>query len=349
MPGPIVRDYKNGSIVYFEKDKTEDIYVLQKGRVVLTYTSIHGTEIKEDVKIGEFFGVKSSIGKYPREETAQVIGNATILVFKSQEFEKFVSDKPHLIIKMLKVFSSQLRSVHKQTREVLGQGESKSPAFELMNVAEVFHRNSQLDHAGYAYRKYLETYPSGFYEERAKNLLELTKQGEAYPISIPELPYRNESPAKNQSEMNEMLHTMAHTKSESAVDPNSLQARYDKGTIFLNAGKIKEAIQIFQEVSSVPEVKSQDEEQIKENSLFYLGKAQFKGSDFGGAVQTFSAYLKKFPTGHLTKENLYHLAIVHEELGEKDKAKQFFQRVIKLPPFDDSLSEDSKSRLEYEG
>ena len=55
MAGPIIRTYKAGSIVYFEKDRAEDIYVLQNGRVILTYMSVDSKmEIKEDVKLGEF-------------------------------------------------------------------------------------------------------------------------------------------------------------------------------------------------------------------------------------------------------------------------------------------------------
>ena len=91
MAGPIIRNYKAGSIVYFEKDRAEDIYVLQNGRVILTYMSVDSKmEIKEDVKLGEFFGVKSALGRYPREETAQVIGGASILVFKTGNYEHAV-------------------------------------------------------------------------------------------------------------------------------------------------------------------------------------------------------------------------------------------------------------------
>lgn len=117
MAGPIIRNYKGGSIIYFEKDKAEDIYVLRNGRVILTFPAVDtGQEVKEDVRIGEFFGVKSALGKYPREETAQVLGSATVLVFKPNEFEQFVAEKTHLILKMMKVFSSQLRQVHKNSK-----------------------------------------------------------------------------------------------------------------------------------------------------------------------------------------------------------------------------------------
>ena len=72
---PVARNYNGGSIVYFQDDAADEIYVLQKGRVVLLSTAQDTEEeLKEEVQLGEFFGVKSSLGRYPREETAQVIG-----------------------------------------------------------------------------------------------------------------------------------------------------------------------------------------------------------------------------------------------------------------------------------
>ncbi len=344
MPGPIVREYKNGSIVYFERDKSDDIFVLQKGRILLTFTNTSGVEIKEDVKIGEFFGVKSSIGKYPREETAQVLGGASVLVFKPAEFEAFVSTKTHLIIKMLKVFSSQLRSVHKQVREILGQGEAKNSAYELMNVAEVFHKNSHLDHASYAYRKYLENYPDGMYMERANVLLDLTKQGAAYPISMPELTYKNEGANKGVN-LQDMLKTLAVPQSNSDFNPNSIVAKFDQASTLLNADKIKDAITLFEELTERTDSVTGEDDQAIENALFYLGKAYYKGNDFGNALQIFSMFVKKYPNGQLAKENLYHLALSNEQVGEKDKAIQLFQKVASMAPLDDSISEEAKKKV----
>ncbi|HNN59117.1 MAG TPA: cyclic nucleotide-binding domain-containing protein, partial [Leptospiraceae bacterium] len=56
---PIARNYNGGSIVYFAGDKGDEVYVLQSGRVLLISTALDtGEEIREDVQIGEFFGVK---------------------------------------------------------------------------------------------------------------------------------------------------------------------------------------------------------------------------------------------------------------------------------------------------
>ncbi|GBF48595.1 cAMP-binding protein [Leptospira ryugenii] len=346
MSGPIVRNYKGGSIVYFEKDKAEDIFVLQKGRVVLTYTNINGVELKEDVKIGEFFGVKSAIGRYPREETAQVIGAATVLVFKVPEFEKFVSDKTHLIIKMLKVFSSQLRQVHRQVREILGQGEAKNPAFELMNVAEVFYKNGNYEHAVYAFNQYLSHYPDGTYVDRAKQLQDFASKKTPFPLSVPDLVYKPE-PGSQTGKLQEMLRTAAVTKDNtpSSIDPNSIQALFDKASTLFNALKYEDAANIYKDLSDRTDTVTQEEEQLVENSLFHYGKVLYKSKDFAASIGIFSSYIKKYPKGMLLKENLYHLALATEANGDRDKANQFFQKVVNIPPLDDSISEDAKKKL----
>ena len=85
--GITTRIYKSGSIIYFEGDRSDNIYILKSGRVILTSTKLDtGEEVKEDVRHGEFFGVKSALGKYPREETAQTIGETGVLVLRPAEF-----------------------------------------------------------------------------------------------------------------------------------------------------------------------------------------------------------------------------------------------------------------------
>ena len=125
--GIIPRKYKSGSIIYFEQDKSEYIYILKSGRVILTSVKLDtGEEVKEEVRQGEFFGVKSSLGKYPREETAQVIGDTEVLIMNPSDFERLILRNVNVVMKMLRVFSNQLRRIHKTVRSVLGdEGEIK--------------------------------------------------------------------------------------------------------------------------------------------------------------------------------------------------------------------------------
>ncbi|MBM9500042.1 tetratricopeptide repeat protein [Leptospira sp. 201903071] len=343
MAGPIIRNYKGGSIIYFEKDKAEDIYVLRNGRVILTFPALDtGQEVKEDVRIGEFFGVKSALGKYPREETAQVIGNATILVFKPNEFEQFVAEKTHLILKMMKVFSSQLRQVHKKLKEILGQSDTRNPAFELMNVAEVFYKNNNLPHAVYAFEKYIQHYPGTTYSGRATELLELARRGSPFPLNMPPLVYEGGSRVSQETLQNIMKPAVEKSSITQGVD-NSITSLYNRAHTLVNVGKHNDAMIIYKDLLNRTDFKFDSEKKLVENSLFQLGICLMKTNDLDNANSSFSTYIKKYPSGESIKESLFHLAEISELQGDRQRARMLYGKVALLPPEKDSISQ--KSRL----
>ncbi|MBM9575530.1 tetratricopeptide repeat protein [Leptospira sp. 201903070] len=343
MAGPIIRNYKGGSIIYFEKDKAEDIYVLRNGRVILTFPALDtGQEVKEDVRIGEFFGVKSALGKYPREETAQVIGNATILVFKPNEFEQFVAEKTHLILKMMKVFSSQLRQVHKKLKEILGQSDTRNPSFELMNVAEVFYKNNNLPHAVYAFEKYLQHYPGTAYSGRATELLELARRGSPFPLNMPPLVYEGGNRVSQETLQNIMKPAVEKSSVTQGVD-NSITSLYNRAHTLVNVGKHNDAMIIYKDLLNRTDFKFDSEKKLVENSLFQLGICLMKTNDLDNANSSFSTYIKKYPSGESIKESLFHLAEISELQGDRQRARMLYGKVALLPPEKDSISQ--KSRL----
>ncbi len=166
--GIITRPYKSGSIIYFENDKSEYIYILKSGRVLLSYTKIDtGEEIKEEVRQGEFFGVKSALGKYPREETAQTIGETVVLVLAMADFERLILKNVNVVRKMLRVFSNQLRRIGKNVRTVLGESENVNPDVELFRIGEHYFKAGDFIKASYAFKRYMEYYPDTEYAKVA--------------------------------------------------------------------------------------------------------------------------------------------------------------------------------------
>lgn len=341
MAGPIIRTYKAGSIVYFEKDRAEDIYVLQNGRVILTYMSVDSKmEIKEDVKLGEFFGVKSALGRYPREETAQVIGGASILVFKLADFEVFVANKTHLILKMMKVFSSQLRQIHGKVRENLGQfGDQKSPAFELMNVAEVFHKTANFEHAVYAYNKYLAHYPGGPYAGRAQELAKIASRSSMFPMNMPELVYemerRSEPPRPTPTVSPNPAATS--TRIQALGTDLSIVDSVTEADDSYESGDFQAALNAYKPLLTMPPVSPGDDKYI-ERAYFFYGMSQLKLEQWDAAYGSLSAYVKKYPKGERVKEAIYNLGFVSESKGEKDKAIMLYKKVTSLPPTDEFTS-----------
>ena len=85
---PKAAQYNKGSIIYFENDKDERIFILQKGVVILTSTDPEtGMTETQQVSNGEFFGVKSALGHFPREETATVLQDTVAISMSVAEFE----------------------------------------------------------------------------------------------------------------------------------------------------------------------------------------------------------------------------------------------------------------------
>ncbi len=118
---PKSMQYKANSIIFFKGDVSDRVFLLNSGKVTLNSIDIEtGEEVHDLIKTGEFFGVKSALGRYPREETAQVLGDASVMAFTVPEFEQLAMKNTRIIMKMLKVFSKQLRHVHSQVQNLIG-------------------------------------------------------------------------------------------------------------------------------------------------------------------------------------------------------------------------------------
>lgn len=200
MAGVVTRSYKAGSIVYFEGDKSEYIYILKAGRIRLTYIRPEtGEEIKEDIKQGEFFGVKSALGKYPREETAQTLSDAVVLQLRLDDFERIVLGNIQVVKKMLRVFSNQLRRIGKAVREVLGESNSVNPAAELFKIGEYYYQNGRPEQALYAYKKYLEYYPGTPFAQSSMQRIKDIQSGNFTAAPVDTAPAPSFSPVSAES------------------------------------------------------------------------------------------------------------------------------------------------------
>ena len=142
MPKTI--QYTKGSIIYFSGDRDERIFILQKGYILLSSVDIEtGANVVEHIREGEFFGVKSAFGHFPREETATVLADSVTVAMSLSEFEQLFSTNKSVILKMLKVFSKQLRNIHKKTESILNSHEEINPFSGMQSVAQCFYEDNQ--------------------------------------------------------------------------------------------------------------------------------------------------------------------------------------------------------------
>ncbi len=164
--------FTKGSIIYFEGDKDDRIFILQEGLVILTSMDLASrTPVTENIHKGEFFGVKSALGHFPREETATVLSQATAIVLTISEFEQVLGGNRQLILKMLRVFSNQLRTIHKQIEQMLNT--NKEPVNQesgLLSVAQTFFADNDFQPCCDICIKFLTKYPNSARKGEAAKL-----------------------------------------------------------------------------------------------------------------------------------------------------------------------------------
>ena len=168
---PKVMQYNKGSIIYFAGDRDDRVFILQKGCVIISTTDIEtNLPVTEQIKNGEFFGVKSALGHFPREETATVLIDSVCLSLTVQEFETIFSSNKTLILKMLRVFSNQLRKVHSQIEEILNKGQDINRQSGLLGVAQAFFHDEKWRSCADVCLRYLKYYPNSADENAVKKM-----------------------------------------------------------------------------------------------------------------------------------------------------------------------------------
>jgi TolA-binding protein len=303
------RNYKSGAVIYFDGDKSDNIFVLKSGSITLTYLDVGINEhLSDRLNVGEFFGVKSAIGHFKREETAHVDKDSTVLILSVKEFEELVVKNVRLALKMLKVFSTQLRKVGKQSADIISASDSESvdrPEL-LFNVGKFFLKGKRFDHATYAFHKYVENYPDGSLYDDALQGIDMAKSG--------------------------------ITGEEDNMEDDGEGSLYDKAINLMKENQFEEAI------DNLNQIKSADGG-LKESIMFKLSSCHFELGKYEKTVNVLTDLIKEFPSTKRMKEALLHIGKSYNGQGDKSKAKGFFNKVLQMPPVDDNISLEAKNFL----
>ena len=308
---PRAVNYKANAIIFFEGDRNESIYILQSGSVLLRYTDVETGAPEQDlIKTGEFFGVKSSLGHYPKDETAMVLKDAKVLVLSVQEFEAMAMKNSRIVIKMLRVFSNQLRRVHKQVSNLLSNGKAPVDAEKgLYNVGEHYYRHKKFNQSSYIFKQYLTYYPEGLFADSAQKL-------------------KNESEACAQGKKPSLqVEDTLEEPDYADVDKElpDVTKEYFNGISLFSQGQFEKALRVFKKVNSD---ESGSEYGIK--SMSDIGKCLFQMKYWDECIKQFTIMIQKYPKHPDLLEGLFYVGDSYQQKGDLDKSKGFFSKILKM-------------------
>jgi len=320
---PKAVQYKANSIVYFQGDMNENVYILKTGKVSLRYTDIEtGQEINDLIQTGEFFGVKSALGKYPREETALVLQDSTMLVFTVPEFEQVAINNTRIIMKMLRIFSNQLRRIHKQVRNLISSGEQVNPETGLFRIGEYYMNRSNFKQALYAFRRYLTYYPTGKYASEATERLEKAEN-------------------KIQAGSGRSLSSSPASSSSSGREMSDTAKNYYNAVSLFSQQKLPEALKQFQKI-----VNESDSAEYTAKAYFEIGRCLFGLNDFDRCIQHYTAMIQKYPKHPDLVEALFFVGNCYEKKGDPAKAGSFYKKILSMASEDTPVHRKAKRALE---
>ncbi len=346
---PSIRTYNPGSIIYFQSDRGEEVFVLQKGKIeLISSASGEGAEKHKEVKVGEFFGVKSSLGRYPREETAQAMSHTSLVVFGMEEFKKYAIKNTRLSLKMLQVFSNELRGIHSKIRSILKVDEEQNSCYGLLHIGETFHKEHNFSHASHAYRCYLKYAKDGKNRERTQQLLAAAQRQKAFPADMPppvaeEWNHGIPKAFAAQDEIEEKQEMLDAKLSE-------MEQNLQKAQKAAQAKDWEALLSICLECLKRYESDAGVEQGEKRHALYgafiyEASKAYIESRQFSKAEQHCSLYLKKYPSGEHIRKLLYQLALAHEMQDKYQQSQVLYRKLATMPPHDD-LNQQARRKLE---
>ena len=349
---PKSMQYKANSIIFFKGDISDRVFLLNSGKVTLNLTDIEtGVEVHDLIKTGEFFGVKSALGRYQREETAQVLADASVVAFTVNEFEQLALKNPRIIVKMLKVSSKQLRDVHRQVQNLIGSEEQVKPEQGLYKIGEYYLKNKRYSQALYAYKRYLTYYPSGRYSADVTQKLQLAEdylskygQGKGPGPAAAEAAAgpgsaRAATPAGSAAAARPAAAPAGENRGDSR-EMSDVAKQYYNAVSLMSQQKYQEALAQFKKISAG----GQDPE--------YTAKAQYEASrclyylsQYEACIQSFGAWIQRYPKHPEQREALFFVGKCYEARKDKAKAAGFYKKILSLVSAEDALSRKVKKAL----
>ncbi len=339
---PKAVQYRANSIIYFKGDQSERIYLLNSGKISLSYLDIEtGQEMRDLIKTGEFFGVKSALGRYMREETAIVLQDATVMVFSVPEFEQLASKNTRIITKMMKVFSNQLRRIHKQVQTLLVSDEQVNPETGLYKIGEYYMKNKRYAQALHAYKRYLVYYPSGaFATDVTTKIASAAEFLSRYGSGEGPTPMAAASAAPAVTAASAGLSPSVAAAPAAGGETSDLAQQYYNAVSLVSQEKYMEAFKAFKKI-----IDGGADAEYSTKAEFEMAKCLFYLKQFDSCIKSFTAIVQKFPKHPEMKDALYFVARSYEEKGDKAKAGGLFKKILTMGTEDDPVIRKVKKAL----
>ena len=117
-----VKEYEAGEVIFKERQKGNEMYVLLEGSVELKKKVDTGEQLLKCVDTpNDFFGEMTLIDGEPRSATAVAAQPTKLLVVDQQSFENMITTNGKFALKIIKILSERIRSANIHISELASE------------------------------------------------------------------------------------------------------------------------------------------------------------------------------------------------------------------------------------
>jgi CRP/FNR family cyclic AMP-dependent transcriptional regulator len=113
----IARSYPKDSVILFEGEPGEALYIVLTGRVKIVYAAEDGREVILGTREkGDFFGETALLDENPNPAHVIAMQDSELLILRRDEFRRCLTDMPAMSLGLLRHLSRRLRHADDQIR-----------------------------------------------------------------------------------------------------------------------------------------------------------------------------------------------------------------------------------------
>ena len=318
---PKAVQYSANSVIYFSGDFDARVFLLHSGHIALNSLDIEtGAQVTEYIKTGEFFGVKSALGNYPREESAMVLTDSLVYTFSVAEFETFAQTNTRIILQMLKVFSRQLRNIHRQLESLMDSKQQTNNEDGLFTVATAFYKSQHYQAAAQVAARYRSLYPAGKHLAAIGPIIANSGQMAGRSFGEARQP---DNASSVQPAAAAPIHATGPVQ-PTQVNDASVDLAFQLAEDLAKQEKWADA---YKQYHSIIEMK-----QGTKLEPAYLGAARclYKQSEFVRCIQLGTGFITQFPKSLKLAEILMFLGMCYQGMERPDKALPFYDKALTM-------------------
>lgn len=321
---PKAVQYSANSVIYFSGDFDARVFLLHSGHIALNSLDIEtGAQVTEYIKTGEFFGVKSALGNYPREESAMVLTDSLVYTFSAAEFESFAQTNTRIILQMLKVFSRQLRNIHRQLESLMDSKQQTNNEDGLFTVATAFYKSQHYQAAAQVAARYRALYPAGKHLAAISPIIANSAQMAGRSFGEARQPGSMDGASSGQLTASASIPATGPIQQTQPNDA-SVDLTFQLAEDLVKQEKWADA---YKQYHTIIEMK-----QGTKLEPAYLGAARclYKQAEYVRCIQLGTSFITQFPKSLKLAEILMFLGMCYQGMERPDKALPFYDKALTM-------------------